>query len=171
MLFFFFYGIQILFVIFIFYLCLAFVTGAPFVPSTNAVASQMIALSKIKKGVTVYDLGSGDGRLLMLAAKKGAKAIGFEINPLLVLFSTIRAFFSPYKKNITTQWKNFWSASLSQADIVYVYLLPWKMDTLEQKIQKECKKSTLIVSNSFIFPHLKKIQSDEQHHVYVFRIG
>jgi len=161
---------QILFALFFAYLCVAFITGAPYVPSTTPTAETMIALSHLKKGMTVYDLGSGDGKLLLLAAKHGVKAVGFEINPFLVFFTNIKSFFSPYKKTVSARIQNFWTADLTRADVIFVYLLPWRMDTLESKLKKDCKKGTLIVSNSFIFPHLKKIASNTENHVYTFRI-
>ena len=56
----------------------------PFVPTPQDVVDKMIELAGVKKGDTVYDLGSGDGRIVITAAKKGAKAVGFEIDGDLV---------------------------------------------------------------------------------------
>jgi len=162
--------LQLAFAIFFFYLCLAFITGAPFVPSTNQVSESMILLAHIKKGMIVCDMGSGNGKLLMHASHLGAKTVGFEINPFLVLFSNARAFFSPYRKMMHTYWKNYWQADISHVDVIFIYLLPWKMEKLEQKLIGECKKGTIIVSNSFIFPHLTNIRMDKKHHVFAFRI-
>lgn len=162
--------IQLGFVIGILYLCIAFVTGAPFVPTKKSAATSMIALTGIKKKDTVYDLGSGNGKLLFLAAAKGARAIGYEINPMLVVYSNILAFFSPYRGRVVTKWKNFWNADIHDADIIAIYLLPWKMERLAQKITKECKKGTIVVSNSFIFPKWKIYRQDSANHIYVFRV-
>ena len=162
--------IQLGFAILIFYLCIAFVTGAPFVPSANPTARSMIDLSRMKPGIKVYDLGSGNGKLLFLAARKGATAVGLEINPLLVLWSKIKAIASPYRKHISTRWQNFWKADLSDADVVFVYLLPWRMEKLAAKLKKELKPGTLIVSNSFVFPNWKILRQDKTTHVYVFKI-
>lgn len=130
----------------------------------------MIRMAHIQKDDTVYDLGSGDGRLLFLAAKKGARAIGLEINPYLVLFSTIKACFSPYRKRVRTVWKNFWHIHYKNADVVFIYLLPWKMEKLEQKLLREMKPGTRIISNSFIFPHIPCTQKDTVNHVYLFTV-
>ena len=162
--------LQLCFAIFFFYLCLAFLTGAPFVPSTNPVSKSMIRLARIKKGMTVYDLGSGNGKLLFLAAQHGAITKGLEINPFLVFFSNVRSLFSPYRNRVHTHWKNFWTAELKDADVVFIYLLPWRMEKLEQALIKKCKNGTIIVSNSFVFPHLKQIRSDNVNHVFAFRI-
>ncbi len=122
----------------------------------------MIRLAKLKKGIKIYDLGSGEGRLLKLAAEKGATAIGFEINPFLVLLSRLRG--------LVVYWKNFWHADFADADVVFVYLLPWKMEKLEAFLKKQLKPGSLIVSNSFIFPHWKILRQDRANHVYVFRV-
>lgn len=154
--------LQIGFVIFFFYMCVASVTGAPYVPTKTPTADAMIRLSGIKKGDIVYDLGSGDGKLLRLAANRGARAFGYEINPLLVLWANLR--------HAPTRWKNFWNADIRDADVVFIYLLPWKMERLARKLKTECKKGTIIVSNSFIFPGWNIVRQDRARHVYVFRV-
>ena len=130
----------------------------------------MISLAHIKPGMKIFDLGSGDGRLLRLAAEKGARAIGFEINPFLVLFTKIKFIFSPYHNSVTVKWKNFWKSDLRDADVVFVYLLPWRMEKLEEFLKNQLKPGTLVISNSFIFSNLKRIKKDELNHVYVFKI-
>ncbi|HLD24373.1 MAG TPA: hypothetical protein VJB96_00430 [Patescibacteria group bacterium] len=170
MIYLFFIGLQILFAGFFLFLCLSFVTGGPFVPSSKHAVEAMIKLADLKAGQTVIDIGSGDGRVLFEAAKEGARGIGIEINPYLVLFTRIRAFLGPYRGRITVLWKNLWKADLSQADVVFVYLIPWRMEDLAEKLEDELKDDALVVSNSFVFPGWKIVRSDEQHHVYVFQI-
>ncbi len=161
---------QLLFALLFFYMALAFITGAPYVPSTTSVSEVMIQLAGIKKGETVFDLGSGDGRLLFRASSLGATAIGLEINPYLVLLSTTKAVFSKHRKTVRTYWKNFWRADYRTADVVFIYLLPWRMKQLEEKLLKEMKPGSRVVSNSFIFPNIPCTKKDEEHHVYLFTI-
>lgn len=151
------------------YLCVGFITGAPFVPSTQATTNSMVEEARLTKGMTIYDLGSGDGRVLFAAAKKGVIAIGIEMNPYLVTFTKLKAFFSPYRKNIQCHIKNLWTADVHDADAVFVYLLPWNMDKLENKLITELRPGTRVVCNSFIFPNLKKIRENTSTHVYVFQ--
>ena len=128
----------------------------------------MVGLANIQKGNIIYDLGSGDGRLLFLSLNAGAgKAIGIEINPLLVLWSNFRALILS-KKHAHTRWGNFWRADLTDADVVFVYLLPWRMGKLARKLKKELKPGARIVSNSFIFPDWKILRQDRVNHIYVF---
>jgi len=161
--------IQLFFAVLIFFLTLAFITGAPFVPSSDKTARKMIEFAEIKPGLKIYDLGSGDGKLLMASAQRGAKAVGFEINPMIVLYASLRGFFSRYRPLVRTLWKNFWKADFHDADAVFVYLLPWRMKELEQKLLKELRPNTKIISNSFIFPNIPCIKKDTEAHVYLFR--
>lgn len=162
--------LQLLLAGFFLFLCLAFVTGGPFVPSSKKAVDAMVALARITPGQTVFDVGSGDGRVLFAAAKQGAFAKGVEINPYLVRFTRIKAFLSPYRGKITVIWGNLWTTDLSTADIVFVYLIPWRMEDLAQKLKKELKPGATIITNSFIFPKWKIIRRDTTHHVYAFRI-
>lgn len=163
--------IHLLFALLIFFLAIAFITGAPYVPSNNKSSNSMIKLANIKKGQTIIDLGSGDGKLLFLAEKKGAKkVIGYEINPFLAFFTYIKVLCSGKKNRIHVYWKNMWNADVSQADAVLVYLLPWKMKKLQKKLIRELKPGTLVISNSFIFPGWNIYKQDADNHVYVFKI-
>jgi hypothetical protein len=162
--------INLSFALLLFFLTVAFVTGAPFVPSTPKVTARMINFAGIKPGMVIYDLGSGDGRLLFAAAKLGAKATGYEINPFLVFLTYLRIIFSPQRRLVKVVWKNFWKADIHDADGVFVYLLPWKMQQLAAKLTHELQPGTKIISNSFIFPGWKINQKDEQLHVYEFKI-
>jgi 16S rRNA A1518/A1519 N6-dimethyltransferase RsmA/KsgA/DIM1 with predicted DNA glycosylase/AP lyase activity len=163
--------LQIGFFIYLLYFIIAFLLGAPFVPSNTKTAEAMIAAAGIKPGMRVYDMGSGDGRLLLAAAARGARATGYELNPILALGSIIRSWFSKNRRNIHVYCKNFWSADVSDADVVFVYLLPWHMERLAKKLQKETKKGTLVVSHSFLFPDWKPIRKDTKNHVYAFRVN
>src|SRR3989338_11642263 len=72
----------------------------PYVPSTDPVCRAMVEMANLKPGMKVYDLGSGDGRLLLLAAARGAEAVGIEINTYLVVYSKMRALRSPFRGKV-----------------------------------------------------------------------
>lgn len=162
--------LQLLIAGFFLFLCLSFVTGGPFVPSSKRAVEAMIRLAELSPGQTVIDVGSGDGRVLFAAATSGANAIGLEINPYLVWYTRLRALLGQYRGRITVLWKNLWKADMSQADVVFVYLIPWRMEDLAEKLEDELKPGALVVSNSFIFPGWKIVREDRGNHIYVFRI-
>ncbi|MBI5620436.1 hypothetical protein HY949_01525 [Candidatus Gottesmanbacteria bacterium] len=158
------------FALLIFFLTIAFVTGAPFVRSNKKAVDAMIRLAKIKKGSVVYDMGSGDGTLLFRAAALDATAVRIEINPFLVLWTNLKILLTPYKQSISVRWQNFWKTDFHDAEVVFVYLLPWRMESLEALLKQKCKPGTRIVSNSFIFPTLLRTGEDAAAHIYAFTL-
>lgn len=160
---------NLFFLFLLFFLMLSFVTGAPFVPTPKRICLKMIEYANLKKGSKVCDLGSGDGRLLFLAAGQEATAYGYEINPYLVFWTHFMNLFNPRRKQIHAAWKSFWSVNLSQFDVIFVYLIPWHMHHLEQKILKEAKPGAVVISHSFIFPKLTQTLADHENHIFVFK--
>ena len=128
----------------------------------------MIELAKIKKGEKVYDLGSGDGRLVIMAAKKGARAIGFEINPFLVLISWVRILLAGVRKNAKIKWRNFWGQDISDADVVLLYLITQYMERMEKKLKAELKPGARVVSYTFKFPTWQHSFYDKENTLYVY---
>lgn len=160
--------IDLIFILLIFFLILSFFTGAPYIVMGNKEAERMIELAKIEKGEKIYDLGSGDGRLVIAAAKKGAQAIGFEINPFLVLISRLRILFSGVQKNAQIKWRNFWGQDVSDANVVLLYLITQHMERMEKKLQKELKPSSRVISYIFKFPHWQPSFQDEENKLCVY---
>ncbi len=129
--------------------CFVFVIafGAPFLPTHAPQVEVAFTLAKLKKGQTLLELGSGDGRILLAAAEQGINAIGYELNPLLVLYSLFRT--RRYRKLVTIKWQNFWLAKLPESDAIFVFLLGRYMQKLDHKITNEAKKPQKLVSYAF----------------------
>ncbi|MCA9373650.1 50S ribosomal protein L11 methyltransferase [Candidatus Peregrinibacteria bacterium] len=126
----------------------ALVNGAPFVPTPMGAVEKMLKVSKIKKGDKVYDIGCGDGRVVYLAANKHeANATGFELSPFVFIFAKIRQLLWRSKAKI--QFANFKHKNLSDADIIFCYLLPETLLKLEPKLSKELKPGARIISYAF----------------------
>ena len=131
---------------------------APFVPTKNQVVRQMIRAAKLKDGQRVYDLGSGDGRLLIEAMReKKVKATGVEIAWLVSLLARIRMLFS--KKKYTLLNSNFFRLDLKDADVIFCYLFPRIMKKLKMKFEKELIKGTKIVSYCFPIKEWQPVQT------------
>lgn len=164
--------ISFLFVTLIFFMILAIVMGAPLVPSKPKVVEAMIGLLQLKRGEKFFDLGSGDGRLVIQACKKGAKAVGVEINPYVWLLSYIRAFLSGQILRVIIFLGNYWRTDLRDADAVAVYALPTIMEKLSKKLKSELKKGTRVVSNSFQIPGLQLVRQETiaGHKIYLYRV-
>jgi 16S rRNA A1518/A1519 N6-dimethyltransferase RsmA/KsgA/DIM1 with predicted DNA glycosylase/AP lyase activity len=124
--------------------------GAPFLPTLKAQTDEALDLLNLKPGQTLLELGSGDGRILRAAAERGIKTIGYELNPLLYIYSMARSL--RHRKLITVHWGNYWAKPLPQADGMYVFLLNRYMSKLDTKIMNETTKPLKVVSFAFAFP-------------------
>ena len=140
--------------------------GAPFVPLEPEVVESMMNLADIKSGDIFYDLGSGDGRLVIAAALRGAKAYGIEIDPFRVLYSRICIFVFGLSRRAKIIQKDMFSVDLSNADVITTYLLQETNEKLFPKFINELKEGTRIVSGAFTYPKLKPIIIDENGPIY-----
>ncbi len=106
--------------------------GAPYLPTLGSRVEDAINLLNLRPGQTMLELGSGDGRLLIAAAKKGIYSVGYEMNPLLCIYSQVRSY--RYKKFIKIVWGNYWTKPWPKADGMYVFLLKPYMGKLDKKV-------------------------------------
>ena len=142
------------------------IKGAIYFPTSEDNVRRMIVLSEAKESSKVVDLGSGDGRILIAYAEKGIAIDGYEINPLLVLYTHFLIKKRGLGKYARVYWKSLWRVNLSQYDVIIVYGIPYIMEALEQKIQKEAKKEVRIISNMYTFPRLTRVQEEAGVRVY-----
>ena len=138
--------------------------GAPFLPTRKSRVEEALDLLDIKSGQTLLELGSGDGRMLRAAAKRGIRSIGYELNPVLMAWSRIRCW--RWRHIVTIYCANYWNISLPPADGIYVFLLQPYMMRLDTKIQFEIKQPTCLVSFAFHIPD--KIPVVEQNGLFVY---
>ncbi|GAC1393025.1 MAG: hypothetical protein NVSMB46_09970 [Candidatus Saccharimonadales bacterium] len=140
--------------------------GAPYLPTLKQKSMEVFDLIELKKGQTLVELGSGDGRILKIAAQKGMYAIGYELNPLLVVYSMISCW--PYRQHVRVKWANYWRHTLPQCDGLYVFLLNPYMEKLGNKISNEMKNDVKVVSFAFKIPQYKVVK--EQKGLYLYKI-
>ena len=120
---------------------------APWWRTSKKTARAICKLAKVKKGDLIYDLGSGDGTALMIAAKEfDAHGIGIEIDPFRYWVSRILLKKNSVADKVKVLRKNFFAQDLKDADVVFVYLIPKTIEKLLPKFKKELKKGTRIVS-------------------------
>ncbi len=159
----------ILFVLLLFiFLAIDVFLDLPYVATKRERINTIMRLTKIKNGEVVVDLGSGDGRLLFASASKGAKAIGYEINPFLVILTRIHASLKGLSEYIKVYRKNLWEADLAIADIVFVYGRKKTMQKFEDFVYKNAQKGTRVVVNSNPFPNKKPLKDSEG--IFLYRV-
>lgn len=132
----------------------AMIAGAPFVPTEMEQVERMLKAANLKPGMKVYDLGSGDGRLVHKAAKQyGAIAVGYEFSPLVWLWAKFLSIF--WRSKAKLRFGNFWKKDLSDADVIFCYLLNHSMNRMETYLLPQLKPGALIVSHAFQIKGLK----------------
>lgn len=137
----------------------AMMAGAPFVPTPMRQVERMLSAVPLKKGMTLYDLGSGDGRLVYRASKDyGVRAIGYEFSPFVWLWSVFLKIVK-WRSKAELRFGNFWKKDLSDADVIVCYLLPGTMEKMHKQLFPRLKPGTLIISHAFSIPDLKPIKT------------
>ena len=155
-----------------YYVVLTGVMAAPYLPTAYGDLDRVFKAANLKKGMKFVDLGSGDGRLVIYAARKyKVSGIGVEYNPLLVYFSRFWAWGYGLNNAVFVQGK-MEDFSLRNAQVVYLFLLPKAMIKMEPKIKRECRKGTLIISRGFESPGLRQIEVMETktYWTYFYRV-
>lgn len=138
---------------------------------TDAKRARLICkFVKIKESDILYDLGSGDGTLLITAAKEfGAKAVGIEIDPLRIWISRLLVFANGLSKKVKIDRKNFFDADIKNATVLFMYLIPKTLAKLKPKLLDELKPGTKIVT--FVYKiDLPVVQQDLNNEIYLYEI-
>lgn len=126
------------------------VGDVPFVPTPEAVVEVMLQVGQVSKDDLVYDLGSGDGRIPILAAQKfGARAVGIDINPDLVELAKDKARLAGVQRNVNFYNQDLFDTDLSEATVVTLYLLPDVNIRLRPKLFRELRPGTRVISHDF----------------------
>ena len=139
--------------------------GVPFLPTHKKQAQKMIELAEIKPGMLVVDFGSGAGRLLFLSAKAGAEAIGYELNPFLVLWTKMVIFFTGQQNKVKVFYKSMYEADIKDVDVIMMFLYPPHMKKMVEKLQ-QIKSGTVILSYAFALPDWRLIKKEQGIYVY-----
>jgi len=119
-----------------------------FLPTPQPVVEKMLDLAKLKKGEMVYDLGCGDGRIVVTAAKRGAKAKGFDVDPKRIAESKENVKKNKVEKNAQIIQEDIFELDLKEADVITLYLLPQLNVKLIPQLDK-LRKGVRIVSHAF----------------------
>lgn len=123
---------------------------APFVPTPQDVVDRMLELAGVTSADLVYDLGCGDGRILISAARKyGARGFGVDMEPYRVTESQNNAKSAGVEHLLTFKLQDAMTVDLSPATVVMLYLVEWSTVKLQQRILRHAQADSRIVSHSF----------------------
>ena len=150
---------------------------APYIPTPETIVDRMLDAAHIKAGETVYDLGSGDGRVVIAAAQKyGARAVGVEIRPDLCRQAQARIKSLGLEDRVTMVEGSALRVDLAPADVVTMYFLTSSNERLKPRLER-MKLGSRVVSNEFPVKGWKPIEvlhvksGAMEHSIYVYQIG
>jgi len=145
--------------------------GSPWHPLMPGTIREILDFAEIKSGEKIYDLGSGDGRVLIQAAQQyGAVGVGLEIDPLKVWVSKKLARLSGVTDRVQIERKNFNDFDFRDADVIYVYLTHQALDRLIPKILPYLKPSTRIVSYRFCLRNRQPSKTNDKQNLFMYRL-
>jgi len=144
-----------------------------FVPTPQEVVDAMLTLAEVKKGDTVYDLGCGDGRIVITAAKKfGANAVGIDIDPERIQEANANARREGVAGKVSFRQEDLFQADITNASVVTLYLLSTLNQKLKPKLMADLKPGTRIVSHAFDMGDWKPEKESDVNgrRIYLWRV-
>ena len=152
---------------------------APFDPSPQEVVERMLILANVKSGDVLYDLGAGDGRIAIAAAKKfGVRAVGFEIDPGLVKLARENVQKQRVEQLVEIREQDFLTADLSPATVVTLYLSYDGNLAVRPQLLRQLKAGARVISYTFDMgewqPKIAESYRDaggDTHMIYLWQIG
>ncbi|MEM4575935.1 MAG: rRNA adenine N-6-methyltransferase family protein [Candidatus Nezhaarchaeales archaeon] len=150
----------------------------PFVSTPEHVVRRMLELANVGPNDVVYDLGAGDGRIIVMAAREfGAKAVGVEIRKDLYEQILKKVKMDGLEGRVKVINGDFFQVDISEASVVTLYLLTSVNEKLKPKLEKELRIGARVVSHDFEVPGWKPIHVESvkdywcDHKIYVYEIG
>jgi len=145
--------------------------GAGWEPTPLATVRRMLDMAGVKPEDTVYDLGSGDGRIIITAAREyGANSVGIEADPFRWLYTWIRIKVLGLSRKTALIWGSFFQRDLSGATVVTLFLSQEANNKLSRKLIRELKPGTRIVSYWWMFDDWRPKKVDREFKVYLYHI-
>lgn len=143
--------------------------GPPSIPTRMNRIRKALQLANLQPGETVYDLGAGDGRVLLIAANEfNAKAVGVEVGPVQCLLIKLRALASGHGDKIRVKWGNYFKAELKDADVVFIYATSKETIKLAGHLKTQMKLRARLVSISADFPEWEPTVIEELDLIFLY---
>ena len=151
----------------------------PYVPTPMDVVDRMLVLAEIKSGDVVYDLGSGDGRIIIEAAKRyGVRGVGIEIDPDLVAKARNNAFKEHMENLVEFRAQDALTVNVSEATVVTLYMLPEFNAKLRPTFDRQLRSGARVVSHDFEIAGWTPVRTEQikgdllhDHTIYLFQIN
>jgi predicted RNA methylase len=162
-------GVEICIIIFVVWIAWSGIYGAPWLPTPKKRVRSMLEFAEVNSDDVLYDLGSGDGRIIVMAGKEfGATAIGVELDPIRFMISRLSIRRHRIGQKVRVIRANFFKVSVEDATVVTLYQGHEINKKIRNKLEKELKKGTRVVSYRFILEGWNPIRANEDESIYLY---
>jgi SAM-dependent methyltransferase len=152
-------------------LLLPILYGLPWVPTRRSRIRSALDLARVSPGEVVYDLGAGDGRVLITAARDyGARAVGIEISPLLCLIARLAAMVNGVSDRVRIRLGNLHRVELEDADVVFAYLTAGQAERLRLRLESQLRAGARVVTVASDFRGWEPAAIDRQDLIFLYEM-
>jgi hypothetical protein len=145
--------------------------GLPPTPTRRERIRKALEMAKLRSGEMLYDLGAGDGRVLIMAAREfGAHAVGIDAGPVQCIQAWIGSLLGGVKSQVRIRWGNFHRFDLREADVVFAYLTSNYVKRLEPQLRSQLKEGARVVTISFDFSNWEPYDFDERELIFLYKM-
>jgi SAM-dependent methyltransferase len=141
--------------------------GAPYLPTLTPQVTTALELAALKPGQTLIELGCGDGKVLIAAARQGLTVVGYELNPILAAVCWLRT--RRYRRQVRVVCADFWRAEWPATDAIFTFLLPKYMTKLDTKIVQYNHKPVKLISFAFQIAGKKPVANQNGVYLYSYK--
>jgi ribosomal protein L11 methylase PrmA len=146
--------------------------GAPWAPTSIKTIKRMLEMAEVQEGETLVDLGAGDGRIVIVAARLfKAEALGVEIDPLRCLVANVMIWLFGLRQRAQVRCGDMFKFDLTGTDVVTLYLLQGTNQRLKAKLTEQLRPGSRVVSRSFSLTGWAPAAIDEGHGLFLYEIG
>lgn len=150
---------------------------SPWWQTPEDITRRICTLAKVGKKTKIYDLGCGTGHAVIIAAKEfGATCVGIEIDTFRYLIAKFLVQHAGVSKKVSLVRGNFFTTDMSDADVLFIYLVPNALKRLAKKLTKELKPGTILVSYTYPIPldiykgKLEIVKEDKKNKLFMYTI-
>ncbi len=166
-----FFFFTLVFLVILLWILVPALYGLPPVPTKPARIRKALKLVNLQPDEVLYDLGAGDGRVLLIAAREfRAKAVGIEVGPIQCALIWLRVIASGLGNQVQVRWANFYKADLREADVVFIYATSKEIVKLAPHLEKQLKQGARVVSISADFPEWEPSNFDDRSLIFVYEM-